>query len=50
LFHDQQERERLARAASTFYEKHNIQAQAERYLDLATSGNFGLRVRPERYA
>ena len=47
LFHDQEERERLARTASTFYEKHNIKAQADRYLDLLTASGAGLRARPE---
>ena len=50
LFHDRQERERLARAASTFYQKHNIQAQASRYLDLVTSSRVSLRVGSERHA
>ncbi len=47
LFHDKKERERLARMASTFYEKHNIKAQADRYLDLVTASSVGLRARPE---
>jgi glycosyltransferase involved in cell wall biosynthesis len=49
LFHDREERERLARAASTFYQKHNIQAQADRYLDLLTASNVGLAARAERH-
>jgi glycosyltransferase involved in cell wall biosynthesis len=47
LFHDQKDRERLARTASTFYEKHNIKAQADRYLDLLAASGVGLRARPE---
>ena len=47
LFHDQKDRERLARMASTFYEKHNIKAQADQYLDLLTTSGAGLRARPE---
>ncbi|HVO63555.1 MAG TPA: glycosyltransferase family 4 protein [Terriglobales bacterium] len=50
LFHDRQGRERLARAASTFYHKHNIQAQVTRYLDLVTSSSFSLRAGAERSA
>ena len=34
LYYDSEQRERLARSAAAFYQKHNIQAQAERYLDL----------------
>jgi glycosyltransferase involved in cell wall biosynthesis len=47
LFHDQKDRERLARMASTFYEKHNFKAQADRYLDLLTTSGVGLRARPD---
>ena len=47
LFHDQKDRERLARMASSFYEKHNIKAQADQYLDLLTTSGAGLRARPE---
>jgi glycosyltransferase involved in cell wall biosynthesis len=46
LFHNREERERLARTASTFYQKHNIQAQADRYLDLLSESSGSLRVRP----
>ncbi len=46
LFHDRQERERLARSASTFYQKYNIKAQADRYLDLLTTSGVDLRVSP----
>jgi len=45
LFHDKKERERRARAASTFYEKHNARAQADRYLDLMTASGVGLHAR-----
>lgn len=34
LFHDKPQRERLSSAALGFYRKNNIQAQAERYLEL----------------
>src|SRR5215467_4653584 len=34
LFHNREERERLAIAAATFYQKHSIKAQGQRYLDL----------------
>lgn len=37
LFHDKEQRERLARNAAGFYQKHNIKAQANRYLDLMTA-------------
>lgn len=47
LFHDQKDRERLARMAFSFYEKHNIKAQADQYLDLLTTSGAGLRARPE---
>jgi glycosyltransferase involved in cell wall biosynthesis len=47
LFHDKKERERLARMASMFYEKHNSKAQADRYLDLLTASGVGMRARPE---
>jgi glycosyltransferase involved in cell wall biosynthesis len=48
LFHDRGERERLARIASTFYEKHNIEAQGKRYLDLLTVPKVSLCALPER--
>jgi len=50
LFQDREERERLARSASTFYQKHNIQAQADRYLNLLTASNVSLPPRAERHA
>jgi len=45
LFHQKEERERLAGRASSFYQKYNIQAQADRYLDLLTAPGGGLPVR-----
>jgi len=50
LFHGRAERERLARNASGFYYKHNIKAQADRYLDLITASSVSLRARAERHA
>ena len=50
LFHDREERERLARTASTFYQKYSCKGQADRYLDLLTAPSVSLRVRPERHA
>jgi glycosyltransferase involved in cell wall biosynthesis len=51
LFHDREKRERQARTASTFYLKHNIQAQAERYLDLLAAPRVGnLQAGAERHA
>jgi glycosyltransferase involved in cell wall biosynthesis len=38
LFHDAAMRKRLAVASRSFYQQHNIEAQAERYLNLVTSG------------
>jgi len=46
LFHDRQERERLAREASHFYQEYNIKSQAERYLDLVTASGVNLQARP----
>ena len=46
LFHNKEERERLARTAATFYEKHNFNAQADRYLDVLTASGVGLRASP----
>ncbi|HVZ83088.1 MAG TPA: glycosyltransferase [Terracidiphilus sp.] len=37
LYHDPEARERYASAAKTFYQTYNIQAQANRYLELVTS-------------
>jgi glycosyltransferase involved in cell wall biosynthesis len=50
LFHDREERERLARTASRFYQKHNIKAQADRYLDLLSAPSVSLHARRERPA
>jgi glycosyltransferase involved in cell wall biosynthesis len=50
LYSNREERERLARAALTFYQKHNPKIQAERYLALLVSPDFGLRVNSERHA
>lgn len=48
LFNSREERERLARSATGFYEKHNIQAQADRYLNLLTAHDVRLCAVPER--
>ena len=50
LFHDQGERDRLARTALTFYEKHNCQEQADLYLDLLSASDVRLRASIERHA
>lgn len=50
LFHDKDERERLARTAFNFYQKYNIKAQADRYLNLLTASNISLCSLPERPA
>jgi glycosyltransferase involved in cell wall biosynthesis len=42
LYREKAERERLAHAAARFYEEHNIHAQGERYLELATSSRVSL--------
>jgi glycosyltransferase involved in cell wall biosynthesis len=49
LFHDRKERERLAQAALMFYEQHNIEAQANRYLDLLTARSVNLCALPEHH-
>ncbi len=49
LFHGREERERLAQAALMFYEKHNIEAQANRYLDLLTARSVNLCALPEHH-
>jgi len=49
LFHKRDERQRLAHAASTFYEKHNYQAQTNLYLDLLSAPRARLRNRYERH-
>jgi glycosyltransferase involved in cell wall biosynthesis len=50
LFHDRGERERLARNASCFYQKYNIEAQAKRYLDLMTASSLSLTDYTEHQA
>ena len=50
LYRNREERERLGRAASTFYQKYNANEQAERYLDLLTLPSVGLRLRREGHA
>jgi glycosyltransferase involved in cell wall biosynthesis len=50
LYCNREERERLGRAASTFYQKHNANEQAERYLDLLTLPSVSLRLRREGHA
>lgn len=47
LFHDQEERVRLARTASTFFQEYNSEVQGNRYLDLLTARNLGLCTVPE---
>ncbi len=47
LYNDREKRERLARAASGFYQKHNIKAQADRYLDLLNASRDQLCATPE---
>lgn len=49
LFRDREQRERLARTALTFYQKHNIKAQADRYLDLISAPNINLCTLPARH-
>jgi glycosyltransferase involved in cell wall biosynthesis len=49
LFNDREERERLARTASTFYQRHNIEAQGNLYLDLLSVPNISLSALPERH-
>lgn len=49
LFHNREERERLAHSAYTFYQKHNIEAQAWRYLDLLTASSPTLRASVESH-
>lgn len=48
LFHYPQERQRLVESALSFYQKNNIKAQADRYLDLLTAPNTSLGTLPER--
>jgi glycosyltransferase involved in cell wall biosynthesis len=49
LFHHPNERERLAAAASTFYQKHNISAQAQCYLNLLAQSLPVGACTPESY-
>jgi glycosyltransferase involved in cell wall biosynthesis len=46
LYRDGGQQERLARNAAAFYQKHNIRAQAERYLDLLSAPGVSLQPRP----
>lgn len=50
LFHKRDERERQARAASEFYQKHNPQAQADLYLHLMSGSEISLRKSAEHHA
>jgi glycosyltransferase involved in cell wall biosynthesis len=50
LFNNREERERLATAASSFYQKYSIKVQGDRYLDLITGPNLNLSVLPEHHA
>lgn len=50
LYQHKEERERLTRAASSFYQKHNIQEQAECYLHLVAPAGAELCALPERHA
>lgn len=47
LFQNKEEREHLARTAFKFYQKYNIKAQADRYLDLLTASNISMHALPE---
>jgi glycosyltransferase involved in cell wall biosynthesis len=49
LFHNRDEREHLSRTASKFYQKHNIEAQGKRYLDLLTVPKVSLCALPEHH-
>jgi glycosyltransferase involved in cell wall biosynthesis len=49
LFHDREERERLARTAFRFFQEYNSEAQGNRYLDLLTGSNAGLATVPEHH-
>lgn len=50
LYEHKDERECIALAASMFYQKYNIQAQANRYLDLLTAPKLDMRALPEHHA
>lgn len=49
LFHNGEERKRLARAASSFYQRYSIKAQANCYLDLLTGRSFSVRAHPAEH-
>ena len=49
LFHSREECERLARTAATFYQKHNIEAQGNLYLDLLSVPSVSLCALPEQH-
>lgn len=49
LFHDREERERLAQTALTFYAKYNHNTQAKRYLDLLAVPKTTQCALPEQY-
>ena len=49
LYCNREERERLGRAASTFYQKYNANEQAERYLDMLAAPSLKLHTRRERH-
>jgi glycosyltransferase involved in cell wall biosynthesis len=50
LYHDGEERERLARTASTFYQNYNPKAQADRYLALLSVPRVSPRARRQGHA
>lgn len=50
LFDDREQRERQVRSASSFYQRHNPQAQADIYLDLMTAPKVNLPDRTEHRA
>ncbi|HSS98946.1 MAG TPA: glycosyltransferase, partial [Terriglobales bacterium] len=50
LYKNKEERERLANAATSFYQKHSIQAQADVYLNLITGSPTGLRAQSQGHA
>lgn len=47
LYRNREKRERLSKAASRFYQEHNIKAQADRYLDLLSASRTHLCATPE---
>jgi glycosyltransferase involved in cell wall biosynthesis len=50
LYSNREQRERLARTAMIFYQKHNIKAQADCYLDLMSERKSGLYPVSEHHA